>query len=112
MTQLSKNLTVAAVAGLLLACTFDAAASSARRAAEAEQARLDQACAEAREEILSVERAQLVEECVSNEFPRSDRTGCERFYADHGNATAGGRAPLHMDLPECVAAHQNRQGGR
>ena len=77
--------------------------------AEAEQARLDQACADAREKLLSVERAQLVEECVAKKFPRDDRAGCERFYADHG-AAAGGRAPLHMDLPECVAAHENRQG--
>ena len=51
-----------------------------------------------------------IEECVANRFPRNDRAGCERFYADHGNATAGGRAPLHMDLPECVAAHEHRQG--
>ena len=110
MTQLAKHLMIAAVAVLPLVCAIDAAASSSRRTAEAEQAALDQACADAREKILAVERAQLVEECVANRFPRSDRAGCERFYADHGNATAGGRAPLHMDLPECVAAHENRQG--
>ena len=85
-------------------------AASSRRQADEEQARLDQACEDAREAVLSVERAQLVEECVANRFPRDDRAGCERFYADHGNATAGGRAPLHMDLPECVAAHEFRQG--
>ena len=110
MTQLAKYLMIAAAAALLLFCAIDAAASSSRRAAEAEQAALDLACEEAREKILAVERAQLVEECVANRFPRSDRAGCGRFYADHGNATAGGRAPLHMDLPECVAAHNNRQG--
>ena len=97
------------IATLLFICAMDAAASSSRRAAEAEQAALDQACEAAREEILAVERAQLVEECVTDKFPRSDRAGCERFYADHGNAT-GGRAPLYMDLPECVTAHDNRQG--
>ena len=112
MTHLVKSLTGTVVAVLLLAWAIEATASSARRAAEAEQARLDQACEDAREKVLSVERAELVEECVANKFPRSDRAGCERFYADHGNATAGGRAPLHMDLPECVAAHENRQSSR
>ena len=110
MTSLLKTLAITSISLLVRMSALDASASSSRRAAEAEQARLDQACEDAREKILSVERAQLVEECVANEFPRNDRAGCERFYADHGNATAGGRAPLHMDLPECVAAHENRQG--
>ena len=110
MTPLLKTLAIAGISVLVLISAIDASASSSRRAAEAEQARLDQACEDAREKILSTERAQLVEECVANKFPRNDRAGCERFYADHGNATAGGRAPLHMDLPECVAAHENRQG--
>ena len=96
----------------LLVCAVDVDAASSRRAAEAEQAQLDQACEDAREKKLAPERAALIEECVANRFPRPDRAGCERFYADHGNATAGGRAPLYMDLPECVAAHENRQGGR
>jgi hypothetical protein len=110
MTSLPKTLVIAGISVLVLTSAIDASASSSRRAAEAEQARLDQACEDAREKILSVERAQLVEECMADKFPRDDRAGCERFYADHGNATAGGRAPLHMDLPECVAAHENRQG--
>ncbi len=112
MTQLANHLILAAIAVVLLAGALDVQASSSRRAAEAEQAQLDQACEAAREQILAVERAQLVEECVTKKFPRDDKAGCERFYADHGNATAGGRAPLHMDLPECVAAHENRQGRR
>jgi hypothetical protein len=109
MSQLAKRLGIACAAALLLASAVDSDAASSRRQAEAEQARLDQACEDAREKILSVERAQYVEECVANKFPREDRAGCERFYADHG-AAAGGRAPLYMDLPECVAAHENRQG--
>ncbi len=108
MVQLPNSLLVTCVAALVLMTAIDAVAASARREAEAEQARLDQACAEAREKILSVERAQLVEECVADKFPREDRAGCERFYADHG-AAAGGRAPLYMDLPECVTAHEYRQ---
>ena len=110
MVQLLKTLGIACITGLVLVSAVDVNASSARREAEAEQVRLDQACEDAREKILAVERAELVEECVANRFPRTDRAGCERFYADHGNATAGGRAPLHMDLPECVAAHEHRQG--
>jgi hypothetical protein len=110
MTKLANKLIVAVTAALLFLGAIDVTASSSRRAAEAEQAALDQACEEAREKILTVERAQLIDECVANKFPRSDRSGCERFYADHGNATAGGRAPLYMDLPECVVAHDNRQG--
>ena len=108
MVQLPNSLLATCVAAFVLLTAIDAVAASARREAEAEQARLDQACAEAREKILSVERAQLVEECVADKFPREDRAGCERFYADHG-AAAGGRAPLYMDLPECVAAHEYRQ---
>jgi hypothetical protein len=109
MSQLAKLLGIAFTAALLLVSAIDAEASSSRRQAEADQARLDQACEDAREKILSVERAKYVEECVAKKFPRDDRAGCERFYADHG-AAAGGRAPLYMDLPECVAAHDNRQG--
>ena len=107
--ELAKTLGLFCMVLAMTMTAVQADAASSRRQAEAEQARLDQACEDAREKILSVERAQLVEECVANRFPRSDRAGCERFYADHGNATAGGRAPLHMDLPECVAAHEFRQ---
>lgn len=109
MTNPFTRLTaVLAVAGLVLMLAIPAAAASSHDEADAEQAALDLACADAREEILSVERNQLVAECVNEKFPRDDRTGCERFYADHG-ARAGGRAPLYMDLPECVTAHEFRQ---
>jgi hypothetical protein len=94
--------------GLMVGASAGLAASS-RAQLDAQQAELDARCEAAREDILSVERAELVEECVENQFPRRDRAGCERFYADHGNATAGGRPPLHMDLPECVEAHDFRQ---
>ena len=100
---------ISAAALLISAGAF--AASSTQRAEDAEQARLDQVCEDAREAILGPERDALVEECVANKFPRSDRAGCERFYADHGGA-AGTRAPLYNDLPECVAAHEFRQNRR
>ncbi len=100
---------------LLLAALLISAANAAagtpsrtqRAAAEAEQAALDEACQAAREEILAPQRAQFVEECVEGRSRRS-REECERFYADHGNATAA-RGPLYMDLPECVKAHEFRQ---
>lgn len=82
--------------------------SMSRRERDATQIALDEQCQLAREKILSVERAQLVEECVQGRSRRT-REECERFYADHGNATAGGRAPLYMDLPACVEAHEFRQ---
>ena len=100
---------ISAAALLLSAGAY--AASSTQRTEDAEQARLDQACEDAREAILGPERDALVEECVANKFPRSDRAGCERFYADHGGA-AGTRAPLYTDLPECVAANDFRQNRR
>ena len=107
-----KSLIAVLIATLvLLMLSSSVQASSTQRAEDAEQARLDQACADAREAILSVERAELVEECVANKFPRSDRAGCERFYADHGGA-AGNRAPLYTDLPECVEANNFRQNRR
>lgn len=97
------------VTGIALMLALSAGvASSEEQADDAELMALDQACASAREQILSGERAQLVEECVAEKFPREDQVGCERFYADHG-AAAGGRAPLYMDLPECVTAHEFRQ---
>jgi hypothetical protein len=78
-----------------------------RKQHEAHQVALDEKCQTAREKILSVERARFVEECVQGRS-RSTREECERFYADHGNATAV-RAPLYMDLPECIEAHEFRQ---
>lgn len=71
------------------------------------QIALDEQCQVTRERILSVERARYVEECVQGRS-RSTREECERFYADHGNATLT-RGPLYMNLPECVEAHAFRQ---
>jgi hypothetical protein len=96
------------VMGFLVVSAAEAGASS-RSQLDAQQAELDAGCEAAREKILGPERDALVEECVRDKFPRDNRAGCERFYADHGAATAGGRAPLHMDLPECVEAHEFRQ---
>jgi hypothetical protein len=74
---------------------------------EARQIALDEQCQIAREKILSVERAQYVEECVQGRSRRT-REECEHFYADHGAATAT-RGPLYLDLPECVEAYEFRR---
>ena len=107
--QIGKIVILSFATGLLLLGAVSADASSARRAADAEQERLNEVCESARQKILGPERAELIAQCVEDKFPRSDLAGCERFYADHGNA-AGGRAPLYMDIPECLEAFEFRQG--
>lgn len=96
-------------AAVCLAALLVAGAALADKAFEEEQARLDAACEAAREAKLAPERARLVEECVEQE-QRPDRAACERFYADYGNQS-GNRAPLYLDLPECVEAFEHRRGG-
>ncbi len=83
------------------------ASAAAAETFDQKQARLDAECEAAREAKLAPERERLVEECVETK-QRRDRAACERFYADYGNQT-GNRAPLHMDLPECVKAFEHRQ---
>ncbi|MEM1412972.1 MAG: hypothetical protein AAGH19_11505 [Pseudomonadota bacterium] len=73
------------------------------------QERLDKACQDAREAKLAPERAAYIEECVEKGY-RPDRESCERFYADYGNQS-GNRAPLYMDLPECVEAFEHQRSG-
>jgi len=77
---------------------------------EEAQARLDAECEAAREAKLAPERKRLVEECVEKK-QRPDRAACERFAADYGNQS-GNRAPLYLDLPECVKAFEHRRQER
>jgi len=107
MTTQRRGVFPIAILLLLHITLTDAHAASSRRERDARQAELDAQCQTAREKILSVERAGFIEDCVQSR-PRPDRAGCERFYADHGTHT-GGRAPLHMNLPECVVAHEFRE---
>jgi hypothetical protein len=82
-----------------------------REQLDVQQRALDEQCQIAREKILSVERAQYVEECIQD-GSRGARKECERFYADYGDATES-RPQLHLDLPECVEAYEfqrNRSG--
>ncbi|MEE4172653.1 MAG: hypothetical protein V2I57_00195 [Xanthomonadales bacterium] len=74
---------------------------------EEAQQRLDAECEAAREAKLAPERARYIEECVEKK-QRPDRESCERFYADYGNQS-GNRAPLYLDLPECVKAFEHQR---
>jgi hypothetical protein len=71
------------------------------------QVQLDKACEDEREKKLVVLRQQYVDECVLSW--KESRAYCEKFYADYGAKTLR-RAPLFYDLPECVLAHEYRQG--
>lgn len=82
-------------------------AAWAEESFEEAQARLDAECEAAREAKLAPERERYIQECVE-EKQRPDRESCERFYADYGNQS-GNRAPLYLDLPECVKAFEHRR---
>lgn len=94
---------------LVTSCLAVPAQAASESDREAKQAKLDEACEQAREQKLAPLRAQFVEECV-REKHQSSREACEAFYADYG-ARSGNRAPLFYDLPECVEAfdYQNSQ---
>ena len=89
------------ISAAIMALTILAAAPTL---ANDEQARLDAACEAARQEKLAPLRAGFIDECVEKK-QRPDRAACERFYADYGNQS-GNRAPLFLDLPECVKAFE------
>ena len=89
---------------------FPISGVSANGDRQTEQKRLDAECEAARELKLAPERARFIEECVA-EKQRADRAACERFYSDYG-ARSGNRAPLYLDLPQCVRAYDFRKADR
>lgn len=82
-----------------------------RKEREAQQAELDAICQAARQEKLTLARAEYVEECIEKK-QRPDRESCERFYADYGESAGGNQVPLFYDLPECVKAEEYRRSYR
>lgn len=100
-----KQLARYALCGVLMLSITAFAADDEDRAAK--QAKLDQACETAREKKLAPEREGFIQECIANK-ERPDAESCERFYADYGNQS-GNRAPLYMDLPQCVEAFNFQQ---
>ena len=101
---MNRSITIGVALGLLAQVSV---ATSPDDRFEKEQKRLDAACEAAREKKLAPERERHIEECVAKK-QRPDRATCERFYADYGNQS-GNRAPLYMDLPECVEAFEHRR---
>jgi len=69
---------------------------------EIQQKRLDQVCETAREKKLVPERIKFIKECIENGQSESN---CKNFYKDYG-IRSGDRAPLYLDLPECVKAFE------
>ena len=99
---------------VVLTLTLVSASGLASETAEdrkIKQAELDAICEQARQEKLTLARAEYVEECVEKK-QRRDRAACERFYADYGETSAGNRVPLFYDLPECVTADEYRRSFR
>jgi len=80
----------------------------AKESREDKQARLDAACEVERQKKIAPMRKKAIADCVANK-ELSDRSECERFYADYGERM-GGRAPLFYDLPACVTAFEFQQG--
>ena len=85
------------------------AASTKAKVTVGRIAELEAECQQAREARLTPERAALIEECAAKKH--NDRAYCERFYVTHGDATAA-RAPLYVDLPECVEAHEFKSSNK
>jgi hypothetical protein len=102
--RMPKKLCPKSLLAIVLA-TSAAAVANADRAQQ--QAALDAACEEAREQRLKPERERFVEECVTRK-QKPDRASCERFYSDYG-ARSVNRTPLYYDLPECVDAFEFRK---
>ena len=75
---------------------------------------LEALCQAEREKRLAPQRERLIQACVKNQG--KSREYCEMFYADYGDATRIDRArmrpALYMDLPECVAAREERERER
>jgi len=75
---------------------------------------LEALCRKEREKRLAPQRGKLIQNCVKNQGKSRDY--CERYYADYGDAKRIGpgqmRPALYMDLPECVAAREAKDGER
>jgi hypothetical protein len=87
----------------LFALSIFAASATAK---QDDQAQLDAACEDARQQKIIPKRQELISNCQ-----KKDKNGigeCESEFSNYG-ARQGKRAPLYYDLPECkkAAAHQS-----
>jgi hypothetical protein len=105
-----KRLSCLSIVFLMFAVA-DGNASETSDERKARQADLDAVCEAARQEKLTVVRAEYVEECIAKK-QRPDRESCERFYADYGESAGGNQVPLFYDLPECAKANDYRRSYR
>jgi len=107
------KLFVTLIAAMLVMVSTAALASD--KARQEEQARLDAACDEVRQELLAPAKQSAIDECIAvekNNKKQKDPEGyCNRFYADFGERS-GNRQGLFMDVPECQAAYEYQQSTR
>jgi hypothetical protein len=96
--------------------SFLLCAPAIARAASVEE--LGQRCQKAREMHIAPLRAAAIEDCANRRRSSRSLAACERMHADFGagggTVDGGFRAPMFIDLPECVEyfAAQDRQRER
>ena len=108
---MNKGIAVPLIFFSLMLVSISGLPSETQKEREAEQAELDAICEAARQEKLTLVRAEYIEECIEKK-QRPDRESCERFYADYGESAGGNQVPLFYDLPECVKAYEYRRSYR
>ncbi|MFL9593798.1 hypothetical protein ACKC5O_17555 [Aeromonas schubertii] len=75
---------------------------------EAEQARLDAACASARQQLVDEGRSQRIALCVNE---GKSQAGCEHDFARFGERE-GNKRPDFSKVPACMQAEQYRKSYR
>ena len=77
---------------------------------------LEQRCQKAREAKIAPLRKAAIERCVNARRSSRSPAACERIYADFGQGggtvDGGFRAPMFIDLPECVEYFEARDRQR
>ncbi|ENY70427.1 hypothetical protein [Aeromonas diversa] len=92
----------------LLLCTLTVPVGAAVVDREAEQARLDAACASARQQLIDEGRSQRVALCVKE---GKTNARCERDFASFGQRE-GNKRPDFSKVPACMQAEQYRKSYR
>ena len=108
---MNKGIAVPLIFISLMLVSISGLPSETQKEREAKRAELDAICEAARQEKLTLVRAEYVEECIEKK-QRPDRESCERFYADYGESAGGNQVPLFYALPECVKADEYRRSYR
>ncbi len=85
---MNKGIAVPIIFITLMLVSISGLPSETQKERAAKQAELDAICEVARQENLTLVRAEYVEECIEKK-QRPDRESCERFYADYGESPGG-----------------------